>query len=159
MGVIDIRIADANDAEELAELRWEFRAGLEPAAEPHDAFVTRCAAWMRHELRPADAWRAWAALRDGTIVGQVWLRTLPKIPNPVAERDHHAYLSNFYVKPSERGGTGTALLEAAIAWARGQEIDRVVLWPSRPSVTLYARHGFTHAGDVMELAIGKPRTH
>ena len=157
--MIAIRIADANDAEELAELRWEFRAGREPASEPHDAFVKRCAAWMRHELKSAAAWQAWAAQRDGKIVGQVWLRTLPKIPNPVAERDRHAYLSNLYVQPSARGGTGTALLESAIAWARARDIDRVVLWPSRPSVTLYARQGFTHAGDVMELALGRPRRH
>jgi GNAT superfamily N-acetyltransferase len=155
VAVIDIRVADATDAAELAELRWEFRVGREPASEPHDAFVARCEAWMRHELSGA-VWRSWVAIHDGVIVGAVWLRTLPKIPNPVAERDHLAYLSNLYVRPSERGGTGTALLEMAIRWARAQEMDRVILWPTGQSVTLYARHGFTRAGDVMELALGKP---
>ena len=155
--MIDVRPATADDAPALAELRWEFRAGREPATEPHHAFVARCAAWMHRELTSADAWRAWVAFRDGRAVGQVWLNTLPKIPNPVAERELHAYISNGYVMPSERGGTGTALLEAAIAWARLHEVDRVVLWPTRRSVSLYARHGFVRPGDVMELALGRPR--
>ena len=36
-------------------------------------------------------------------------------------------------------------------------IDRVVLWPSPRSVTLYLRHGFSHGGEVMELKVSKPR--
>ena len=155
--MIDVRAATPDAATALAELRWEFRAGREPATESHDAFVARCAAWMHHELTSADAWRAWVATRDGRAVGQVWLNSLPKIPNPVAERELHAYLSNLYVMPSERGGTGTALLEAALAWARSQEVDRIVLWPSGRSETLYTRHGFLRPGDVMELALGRPR--
>jgi hypothetical protein len=34
-------------------------------------------------------------------------------------------------------------------------VDRVVLWPSPRSVTLYLKHGFTHGGDVMELRVEK----
>ena len=91
------------------------------------------------------------------IVGHVWLHTLHKIPNPVAEPETHGYLSNLYVKPSERGGTGTQLLDTAIKWARSNRIDRLVLWPSPRSVTLYLRHGFSHGGEVMELNVANPR--
>jgi GNAT superfamily N-acetyltransferase len=108
---------------------------------------------MRRELTEADAWRAWVAVADRAIVGQVWLHTIDKLPNPVAESERHGYLSNLYVKESDRGGTGTRLLEAALAWARANAVDRVVLWPSRRSVTLYLRHGFTHGGEVMELKL------
>jgi ribosomal protein S18 acetylase RimI-like enzyme len=94
-------------------------------------------------------------VNNGAFVGQVWLHTIPKIPNPVSEAERHAYLSNLYVKPSDRGGIGTRLLEAAIAAARAEGIDRLVLWPSGRSVTLYLRHGFTHGGDVMELEVNK----
>ena len=149
----DVRRASSADAGAMAELRWEFRAGREPATEPHDAFVARCAAWMRGELTSGAAWRAGVAHRDETIVGQVWLHTIPQIPNPVTEAERHAYLSNLYVKPSDRGGTGTRLLEAAIAAARADGVDRIVLWPSGRSVTLYLRHGFSHGGDVMELNV------
>jgi GNAT superfamily N-acetyltransferase len=149
----DIRSASSVDAGTLAEMRWEFRVERRPPAETHDAFVRRCARWMRRELTEANAWRAWVAVADGVIVGQVWLLTIHKVPNPVDESERHAYLSNLYVKESKRGGTGTRLLEAALEWARANGIDRIVLWPSQRSVTLYLRHGFTHGGEVMELKL------
>jgi ribosomal protein S18 acetylase RimI-like enzyme len=149
--MIDIRSASSADAGGMAELRWEFRAGRQPPVETHAAFIKRCAPWMRRELSTVNAWRAWVAVNGAVIVGQVWLHTIAKIPNPIAEAERHAYLSNLYVKPADRGGTGTRLLGAAIAAARADGVDRVVLWPSGRSVTLYLRHGFTHGGEVMEL--------
>jgi GNAT superfamily N-acetyltransferase len=151
--MIDIRRAASTDAGAMAELRWEFRAGRQPPTEAHDVFIKRCGAWMRRELSTPGAWQAWVAVSNRATVGQVWLHTIAKIPNPIDETEHHAYLSNLYVKPSDRGGTGTRLLEAAIAQARADRVDRVVLWPSGRSVTLYLRHGFSHGGDVMELPL------
>lgn len=148
----DIRPAAAADARALAELRWEFRSGKTPATEAHEAFVVRCAAWMSLELSRG-AWRAWVAAQDGRVVGQIWLQVLSKLPNPADEREHHAYISNVYVTPSARGGAGTRLLETALDWARTNGIDRVVLWPTARSRTMYERHGFRATGDVLELTL------
>lgn len=145
-----VRPATPDDARTLAELRWEFRAGRDPAVEEHHAFVDRCAIWMARELA-SSAWRAWVALDDDRIVGQVWIQLIHKVPNPVGERDRHAYLSNLYVQPSARGGVGTMLLEMALEWSRANDVDRVILWPSARSVTLYRRHQFRRDADVMEL--------
>ena len=57
-----------------------------------------------------------------------------RTPVPIAELERHGYLSNLYVRPAERGGIGTQLVGAVIAWARASGIDRVVLWPSTRSV-------------------------
>jgi ribosomal protein S18 acetylase RimI-like enzyme len=146
----EIRPATADDAAALAELRWEFRAGREDPAEEHQAFVARCGEWMQAALR-GSTWRAWVAVENGRLLGQIWLGTIPKIPNPVAEREQHGYVSNVYVTPAARGGTGTRLLDAALAYAKAERVDRVVLWPSPLSTTLYRRRGFTPSGDVMEL--------
>jgi len=151
-GPATIRPAESADAPRLAELRWEFRAGREPAVEDHAAFVNRCTAWMTRELG-ASNWRAWVALADGAIVGQVWVHLILKLPNPVGERDRHAYLSNLYVQPAARGGVGSALLETALDWCRAEGVDRVVLWPSKRSVSLYRRHAFKRDYDVMESKI------
>src|SRR5262249_13411058 len=113
--------------------------------------------WMRRELDSQAIWRAWVAVADGAIVGQVWVQTIHKIPNPVEERERHAYVSNMFVQPAHRGGAGSRLLDAAITCARASNIDRVILWPSARSVRLYERHGFTQHGDVMELALGSRR--
>ena len=149
----DIRCAASSDAGSMAELRWEFRAAQDPPTESREAFIERCGAWMRRELATPIAWQAWVAVNNRAIVGQVWLHSIAKIPNPADETERHAYLSNLYVTPSDRGGTGARLLAAAIAAARADGVDRIVLWPSRRSVTLYLRHGFSRGGDVMELPI------
>jgi len=149
--MIQVRRAIPGDAPALAELRWEFRSGREPAVESYDAFVERCTEWMRRQLE-GTAWQAWVALDDrGAIVGQVWVDLIEKLPNPVGEREHHAYLSNLYVKPDARGGTGAALLEAALEWTRTHSVDSVVLWATPRSVTLYERYQFARGrGRLME---------
>ena len=155
--LIEIRAAVPGDAERLAQLRWEFRVARAPVQEDHDTFLRRCADWMRRELASQLAWRAWVAVAGEEIVGQLWVQTINKMPNPVAERERHAYVSNVYVQPEHRGGAGSRMLEAALAWARAEQMDRVILWPSARSVPLYERHGFTHHCDVMELALGPSR--
>jgi GNAT superfamily N-acetyltransferase len=154
--MMEIRSATSADAGVLAELRWEFRTGRQAAAEKHDLFVKRCAAWMRRELTSAN-WRAWVAVVDGVVVGHLWMHAIQKIPNPVAESETLVYLSNFYVRESARGGLGTKLLDTALGWARSNHVDRIVLWPTARSVTLYLRHGFSHGGDVMELKVGSTK--
>jgi GNAT superfamily N-acetyltransferase len=153
--VIEVRAAVPADAVALASLRWEFRAGRDRAVESQEAFVDRCTEWMRDGLA-GGGWRAWVAVSAGPggderIVGQVWVHLIEKMPNPIGERERHAYLSNLYAQPAERGGVGTALLQTVIDWARGNGVDRIVLWPSPKSAPLYHRHGFTRDGDVMEL--------
>jgi GNAT superfamily N-acetyltransferase len=146
---MDVRPATSSDAASLAALRWEFRAGRDVPTERENEFVTRCERWMHEQLR-SGVWRAWVAEVDGRIVGQVWVMIVAKVPNPVGERDCHAYLSNLFVIPSLRGGVGSRLLNAALTYVDSLDVDRVVLWPSPKSATLYERNGFTRAGSVME---------
>jgi GNAT superfamily N-acetyltransferase len=146
----EIRPATPADARALAELRWEFRAGKTPPTEAHEVFVARCSLWMSAELERG-AWRAWVADESGRVIGQIWLQLLLKLPNPAAERERHAYVSNVYVTPTARGGIGTRLLQTAIDWAAANDVDRVVLWPTARSRSLYRRHGFVANGGVLEL--------
>ncbi|MGE5244445.1 MAG: N-acetyltransferase family protein [Betaproteobacteria bacterium] len=143
-----IREAAPADAAALAGLRWEFRSGRTDPTEAREVFVARCTEWMRVRLDRGE-WRAWVAEDAGDVVGNVWVHAIDKIPNPVGERERHAYLSNLYVRPSARGGTGTRLLEAAIAWASAGGVDTLLLWPTDRSRTLYARHGFVLSGDFL----------
>jgi len=146
----EIRQAVPADARVLAELRWEFRSAKTPPTETREVFVDRCETWMSLELARG-AWRAWVAVQGGRLVGQIWLQVLSKLPNPADELEQHAYISNVYVTPSARGGVGTRLLRTALDWCRSNRIDRVVLWPTARSRTMYERHGFRASGDVLEL--------
>ena len=147
-----LRLATRADAQQLAELRYEFRSALAAARETHDAFVARAGAWMEQRLGdPGSGWRCWVAEDSGTRVGHVWLLAIDKLPNPVAEPERHAYLSNLYVRPAARGsGTGGRLLEQAIAWCRDAGVDAVILWSTPESRTLYARHGFVNGAELLE---------
>jgi GNAT superfamily N-acetyltransferase len=150
-----IRLAVAGDSGALAGLRYEFRSALGPAVEDRDQFVARCERWMAERLSAGGAWRCWVAERDGALVGNVWLHVMEKIPNPVDEPEGHAYVTNVYVRESERGrGLGADLLSRAIAWCRERgDIQAVFLWPTERSRPLYARHGFAVREHLMELVL------
>jgi ribosomal protein S18 acetylase RimI-like enzyme len=151
--MIEIRAAFAADAEALAELRWEFRASRAAQTESRDEFMRRCADWMRAELS-SGRWKAWVALEDARVVGQAWMYFMPKIPNPTAELERHAYISNVYVTPGSRGGVGSRLLAAALEAAKSERVDSIVLWPTNQSRSLYMRHGFVSNDSVLTFKCG-----
>lgn len=151
----NVRRAEPGDATRLAELRYHFRAGEDPAVEPRAEFLERCESWMRDRLDPADGrWRCWVAGKAPRVVGHVWVQRVLKVPNPVEEAEAHAYLTNTYVQPASRGhGIGTELVEVALTWCRREGVDSVILWPTERSRPLYRRFGFGPAGGVWELSL------
>ena len=146
-----IREATPADAPRLAELRYEFRAALADAIEDRESFLRRCSAWMSSRL--LENWKCWVAVCGEVVVGQIWLQLLEKAPNPVGEPECHGYITNLYVTPEFRGGVGSKLLRQALAWAEQQNVDAVILWPTRRSRSLYQRHAFKEPQDVLELRL------
>ena len=152
-----VRVGGAADAEALARLRWEFRSTLGAAQESESSFRARCARWMGERLAD-QRWRCWVVEADDAVAGQLWLQPIEKIPNPVAEPEHHAYISNFYLRAVLRGqGAGSALFATAMAWCKANGVDAVILWPTPRSRPLYERHGFRADGGVMEAVVGSGR--
>lgn len=150
--MISIRAATPDDAPALAALRWEFRSDRQLVESEQD-FFARCTEWMRRELHAEGRWRAWIAENDGRPVGQIWFQLFEKLPNPNGEGRRHGYVSNLYVQPAARGGVGAQLLDAALGYASAHGVDRILLWPSARSQTLYRRRGFTRDAGVFELKL------
>src|SRR5262249_61238381 len=145
---IIIRLAGPTDAPSLARLRYEFRAGRDPAMEAEAGFVERCRAWMASRLTPESHWRCWVVEEAGRLVGAVWLQLIEKIPNPGAEAETHGYISNLYVEPSRRGGgLGSMLMDTCLRFCEKEAVDAVILWPTQRSRSLYDRNGFDWAED------------
>src|SRR6266571_5613114 len=110
-----LRLATSADARTLAKLRYELRSTTGIATEREISFLDRCSAWMEEHLRKDSRWKCWIAESRGELIGCLWLQLVEKIPNPRAEAEHHAYLTNFYVQESVRGrGVGSQLLNEAI---------------------------------------------
>ena len=153
MIAVTIREANETDAESLAELRYALRATSD-ATEPKNEFLRRCREWIATHLIAEGSWHCWVADANGELLGAIWLQLIEKIPNPRSEAEHHVYITNFFVKETARGnGIGTQLLTIAIDWCRDQDVHEIILWPRQRSRSLYQRHGFADASDMMELVI------
>lgn len=154
---IEVRLARPSDALILAQLRYDFRSSIEAPVEQESVFVERCRKWMAERLNEGSCWLCWVAEKDRQIIGMLWLKLIEKIPNPVAELENHAYLTNFYVLEGARGsGIGTRLLSTALDWCRSASVHAVILWPTPESRTLYERHRFEAPSDLLELILLDP---
>ena len=153
MGGLEIRRATSADCRALAEMRYRFRAELGSPTEPRSRFVRRCAAWMKKRLRPgSSSWRCWVIDDGKQLLGHVCVQLFEKMPNPVNEREVHAYLTNFYVVPELRShGLGGRLLNKALSCCRAQGVDAVILWATPGSRSLYRRCGLVESVDIFEL--------
>jgi N-acetylglutamate synthase-like GNAT family acetyltransferase len=147
-----VRRATTDDVSALALLRYEFRSRRKTPIEGAAEFVPRCTEWMRSRIADETRWRVWTLVDRGTIVGNIWLQIVEKLPNPNVERERHGYVTNFFVRPEYRNtGAGSRLLDALLGECRGLEIDSVFLWPSDRSRPLYERHGFMTPSTMLVL--------
>jgi GNAT superfamily N-acetyltransferase len=151
---VAVRLASESDAVTLARLRYDFRSSFHQVRENEAMFIERCAVWMREQLRNEGRWKCWIAEWQDTAVGNVWAQLVEKIPNPIDEPEYYIYLTNFYVREQHRShGIGSMLLTETLAWSKSKNVKTLILWPTERSRPFYLRHGFSSAGDLMELAI------
>jgi GNAT superfamily N-acetyltransferase len=151
---IKIRVATESDAPVLAKFRYALRSSAE-MIESEAEFSGRCTQWMLERLHDRSCWRCWIAEDDQWVVGNIWSQLVEKIPNPAAETECYLYVTNFYVREEYRGkGIGMRLLSEALNWAKTSNAHTVILWPRERSKSLYLRHGFTIASDLMQLNLG-----
>jgi GNAT superfamily N-acetyltransferase len=148
-----IRLATSADWHALAELRYRFRTEVGSPTESKSRFVRRCSSWMKKRFQSGlSLWRCWVVDDGKQLLGHVCVQLFEKMPNPVNEREAHAYLTNFYVVPEMRGrGLGRKLLNKALSWCRAQGADAVILWATPESKSLYRRCGLLESDDILEL--------
>lgn len=151
---IEYRLATPADAAELAELRWRFRAeDGEPVRCDRESFAGACAAFFRREM--AEERQAnWLALEDDGIVACVTVHRVPLVPRPCRIVDAFGVVTNSYTLPERRGrGIGTELLEHVEAWARNEDLELLIVWPSEQAASLYRRAGFSDEHDILQFQL------
>jgi len=151
-----VRLATAADADEIARMRWNFSHEFHEPTEPEDAFLRRMAGEVRGYLA-SGKWTVWVA-EDPTgarrLIANVFLQRVDKVPRPYPRPGSWGYITNVYVDPSWRDhGIGRVMMEVAIASARGEGLDTLLLWPSERAIPFYERAGFAPATGAMELPL------
>jgi GNAT superfamily N-acetyltransferase len=146
----EIRVAGPDDAEQLADLRYQWRVvergerGLDPGS-----FLQALRNWM---VSHASTHIPFLALDDGRPVGMGWLALVDRVPGPQHFIRRSAYVQSVYVDAAFRSmGIGTALVEFILEHARGLGLEYLAVHPSELSFALYRRLGFTDATRALEL--------
>jgi RimJ/RimL family protein N-acetyltransferase len=142
-----VRPAEPGDAEQLTRLAEAV------SAEPEAWLISADGDWrsVGDERRYLKAVRRYphaavfvAERNDGVIIGRL---SLARDAHPAST--HVADLGLMVAKDARRRGVGTALLEAAVEWARGSGVRKLELhvfpW-NEPAIQLYERFGFEREG-------------
>jgi ribosomal protein S18 acetylase RimI-like enzyme len=99
-------------------------------------------------------WTYWVAQQDAQIVSHIYIQGVPKVPKPNRLDDAIGYVTNVYTRPAYRNqGIGTQLMTHMLAWARQQDLESLIVWPSEASVGFYERAGFRGSPDMLEYAV------
>jgi GNAT superfamily N-acetyltransferase len=149
-----LRLAAVDDATELARLRWDSSPDEVAAGrESFDDFRREFEQFLEPALAGGN-WAVWVAEQEGRLVSQIWVQIIHKVPRPgrFAGHNRYGYVTNVYTVPERRGQRiGGRLLERVVQWAREQELEFLVVWPSEESVRFYERGGFGASPDALEL--------
>jgi ribosomal protein S18 acetylase RimI-like enzyme len=154
---VDVAAADESDLADLADVAARtFPLACPPGASPENigAFVAEQLSQSRFREYLADPDRAVFVARDGArILGYAMLiRGVPDdadVERAVAARPA-VEVSKIYVLPESHGtGAGSALMTAALRWARDAGARSVWLGvnqQNRRAQRFYAKHGFVVTG-------------
>ena len=152
---MSIRIASAADHSSLARLRWDHKAEDRdiPAHASFDQFAEAYRAQLAAHDRVGNTIH-WIAETGCSAIGAVTIRSVDKEISPGRPLTRWGYLTNVYVEPACRnGGIGAALIQNAVAWAKAERLELLIVWPSEPSLGLYRRAGFTGTEPPLEMLL------
>jgi GNAT superfamily N-acetyltransferase len=143
------------DVAELAAMRWDFRLEEAPGTPRHDraTFLRACCAFLEKGLAD-QRWTYWIAITDAQIVSHIYVQRIAKVPKPNRLDDAFGYVTNVYTRPPYRNqGIGTQLMSHMLRWAREQDLESLVVWPSTESVRFYARAGFQGGSEALAYQV------
>jgi GNAT superfamily N-acetyltransferase len=141
-----VRRADAEDVPALAALRRAWTEEQHGEVVDH-GFEARFAEWFATE---SGRRVAWIASVDDHPVGMLNLAVFTRMPRPGVAPSRWGYIANVFVLARHRdAGVGRLLVDEATAYAREEDLVRLVLSPSPRSVPFYERAGFATTDRLM----------
>lgn len=145
------RRADISDSDELARLRWTWRAAERGEKGDPNQFRRDFVTWVAEHH---DTHMPFLVEVDGCAVGMAWLVVIERIPGPENWKRLAGFLQSVYVRPERRnGGVGSLLMRELIAGAKREGLEYLSVHPSPLSFPFYRRLGFTGEGSLLFLAL------
>lgn len=148
-------MAIPDDVAALARMRWDWKLEEDPHADlTRDEFLRECGAFLLRGFETGD-WVHWIATEEGCLLSNASVFRVPKIPHPRNKTKWLGYVTNVCTVPDRRGhGIGSDLMARLVNWAKQEECDTLILWPSTRSVPFYERAGFRSDIEIVEYVIG-----
>jgi len=156
---ITFRLADSEDALQLADLRWRLKTDDSSNFSTTDRadFVAAFVACMTADSGRHLPFFHWVADLEGRLIAVMSVRKVQKVPSPHCLDRYWGYLTNCYTLPDYRNrGVGSSLLIAVKEWAKEQELELLIVWPSDRAYAFYERSGFRRDPDPLVLTIQNP---
>lgn len=151
---MNFRLAKPEELKQLAQLRWDFREeGGEIPALPKNEFIDACVQFLEKGMR--DESRAyWVAEENGEIISHIFVQKFDLVPRPCRIHDQCGCVTNNYTRPGYRGqGIGSTLMQHVKQWAKEQDLELLITWPSDEAIRFYERAGFNSKNEIMELKL------
>lgn len=127
--------------------------GDELPAVSHEEFIAACTDFLKRGLASGDH-VYWIAEEKGEIVSQIFVHKIDMVPRPCKIHDQFGYITNNYTKPSYRNrGVGSELMKRVLEWAKAEDLELLIVYPSERAVSFYERAGFYLENEVMELRL------
>jgi GNAT superfamily N-acetyltransferase len=96
----------------------------------------------------------WIAADGANVIAVMSIVIVRKLPNPDRIRGRWGHITNSYVLPEMRNtGVGQRLMAAIKDWARAEDLELLVVWPSERAYSFYERAGFQRYPDPLVLRL------
>lgn len=153
MNAIVTRHATASDLPQLADLRWRLQTDDAQSFSEQDKAMFVASFIAARVQRDSNTFH-FVAENGGRIVGAMTVRKVEKIPSPRELVAFWGYLTNCYVRTEFRDKfVGSTLLDFVTRWAKEENLEMLVVWPSDKSYPFYERKGFRREPDPLVLKL------
>ena len=153
--VFQVRQAQESDSAKLARLNWDFSSEEQRANEhSFEMYATSFDQFLQSALQSGN-WVIWVAEFEKRLVFMAYVQIIHKVRRPGRSGSRrYGYVTNVFTEaPLRSQGIGTAVFERIIDWAKLQQLEFLILWPSEASIQFYQRSGFMLSPDALELQL------
>ncbi|KAB2331066.1 GNAT family N-acetyltransferase [Bacillus mesophilum] len=141
---MQIRLAEADDIQQLIQMRWDFTIEHDESKKStsFQEFETECRSFLERALLNQQ-WFIWIAEEQGKILSHIYIECIHKVPRPGRITYPFAYMTNVYTLPEYRQkGIGSKLLHVIHDWTKENKYEFVLVWPSDEAIEFYKRSGY-----------------